>query len=108
MFGLAHYYESIGSPTVRYYKTNLNQILFFKEYLSHRENGPSIINFYPNGKLESLHYYINGNNHRWDGPANYYFYYNGEFKVSYYINGNRINAESQKEFEMYKQTLCLQ
>lgn len=61
----------------------------------HREDGPAIE--YDSGtKL----WYINGQLHRLDGPASEYCDGDKPEKIWYY-KGNRVDVESQKEFEQW-------
>lgn len=65
----------------------------------HREIGPAVV--YGSG-AEAWYRY--GLLHREDGPA----YDNKRGRVEYWLNGNRLKATNQKEFEIEKLTIILE
>lgn len=54
------------------------------KYILHRNNNPSLIEWYSNGnKLKEI-WYKNGNTHRTDGPANREWHKNGKIHLEYW------------------------
>jgi hypothetical protein len=59
----------------------------------HREDGPAIICYYPDGSIEEECFYINDKCHRESGPAYISYNYDGSIESEYfYFNGNYIGS----------------
>mgnify|MGYP002507824257 CR=1 FL=1 len=91
---------------IEYYKNgNIKSIDYYINGVSHREDGPAIIGYYENGEVRFKTYFINDKIHKEDGPAN--IYYNEDGSISdknYYING----VDLTKEYNDYKNRLSKQ
>lgn len=79
-------YHKIGNPDVK-----------------HREDGPAVISYYPNGNIEYYRHFINNKRHKTDGPE--CTYYNSDGTIQYeiwYKNGQEHN-ESGPSYIIYNQ-----
>ena len=81
---IREYYNNGKIRRERYYNTN-NEL--------HRENEPAWIDYFENGNIKSMDYYINGDTHREDGPAVIGYYENGNIRFKSYFVNDKIHRE---------------
>lgn len=64
----------------------------------HRQNGPAIIEWRPNGMKRREEYYNNGERHRRDGPAIIcYNRYGDQIYEEYWFHGKKYKREQNNE-----------
>ena len=83
-------------PAVIYYFDNgkIQSEIYYYNNKFHRNNGPALIEYYFNEKIQSERYLQNSKRHRTDGPASIEYYINGSIKLEeYYINGIEITSK---------------
>jgi antitoxin component YwqK of YwqJK toxin-antitoxin module len=62
-----------------------------REY--HRESGPALAYYNPDGSIMTEYFYLNGVQHREDGPAYISYNYDGSIESEYfYFNGNYMDS----------------
>jgi antitoxin component YwqK of YwqJK toxin-antitoxin module len=81
-------YEERKSPSGFIYKEWKN-----KAGSLHREDGPSLICYYPDGCIHQESFYISGVLHRESGPADIVYYPDGS-KQEYFIVAGKLHRDS--------------
>ena len=84
-----------GPAVIYYFKNGKIQVeIYLKNDQLHRENGPAKIRYNIIGNIEEKHYYQNGKRHREDGPAIIHYNIIGNIEEKhYYQNGTKIILE---------------
>ena len=76
----------------------VEKIYYNKDMDIHRDNGPAIVWYFRDGKIDTEIYMKNGRKHREGGPAVIIYDSNGEmYSESFWINGVQLNEELQIE-----------
>jgi antitoxin component YwqK of YwqJK toxin-antitoxin module len=79
---------------VEYYYTKKKQTEYVvdKNGKLHREDGPAVIKYFEDGKIQKEHYFRMNEYHRLDGPALIIYDENGSIKYQeYWIHGMRYD-----------------
>lgn len=85
-----------------YLNGSVDEKIYYKNGIIHREDGPAIIEYYPEGEIRSETYFMNGNRHRSDDlPAKLWYGRKGNIREKvYYKNGkmHRVYGPSIIEY----------
>jgi antitoxin component YwqK of YwqJK toxin-antitoxin module len=68
----------------------------------HREDGPAIIWYYPNGSIKREYFYIDGKFHRELGPAVICYNGDGSIKIErFYLNGEYLDYNKKGFWKLW-------
>ena len=83
----------MAEPKIVYYPNgNKKEECYWDLNELHREDGPAVMLWYDDGKIQSIQYLQNDMWHRTDGPANICFEENGNiYREGYYLNGEEYS-----------------
>lgn len=87
-------------PEVDYYDNGKIKTLRYYLYGNlHRKDDPAYMTFFENGQKESVGYYLYGKMHRIGGPAYIRWYYNGNMSYYEYYKNNLNHREDGLAYE---------
>lgn len=80
-----------GKSKIDYKKLPITKEVYYKNNKIHRDNGPSIIEYYDNGNKEREYYYKDGKQHNDKGPGFISYREDGSIKnKTYWLNGKKV------------------
>ena len=80
-----------GKSKIDYKKLPITKEVYYKNNKIHRDNGPSIIEYYDNGNKEREYYYKDGKQHNDKGPGFISYNEDGSIKnKTYWLNGKKV------------------
>ncbi len=84
-------YEKHENPGIRYYPNGQkkSEYWFLNKYKKfHKVDGPAVQSWHPNGQIQFVSWYLNGERHREDGISYQFYSSNGQIQSEYwYLNG---------------------
>jgi antitoxin component YwqK of YwqJK toxin-antitoxin module len=93
------YHREDGPAVICYYPDgSIKRECFFINGQQHRELAPAVICYYPDGSIKAEYFYINGKPHRELGPADIYYNEYGSINDEWFYLDGRFFGLNKKGF----------
>jgi hypothetical protein len=98
------FHKNNGPADIEYYENgNIKYLYYYLNGKLHNKDGPADIEYYKKGNIEREYYYLNGKLHRNNDPADIWYYYDGNIQhKNYYLNGYK-HREDGPAYIVYDQ-----